>query len=350
MNLNLFPVDAIELLRGRLNGRLTNLCFGAGVDSTAMMVALKVAGIVPSVITFADLRSEKTATYEHLERMQAVMKAWGWPQIDVVKKSTLETTGYDDLYGNCISNTTLPALSFGMKSCSQRWKQGPQDNFIKGVNRGPNKQDPHRVWVEYKNTGSKIIKLIGYDNGKADLRRSNKIPVEDKDFEYFYPLQSLGWTRKECVAAIIEVLGDDYVPVKSSCFFCPASKEWELYWLAANEPELLEKALYLERVALTGKHSRFDTLHLGENWEAMLATGDTFPSKATTAGLGRSFSWNQWALMNDVVNNEFKVFRSACKRVQFNENADALRKDDNAFDVRGKKIIEIFKEEEALPA
>jgi len=341
----LLPPNAIAVLRQTLSGRLINLCFGAGVDSTAMMVALKVAGITPQLISFADTKAEKAQTYRHLDRMQEVMKRWGWPEISVVTKKTLDSTGYNELYGECIKNETLPSLAFGLKSCSQKWKSGVQDNFIKGVNRGPNKQPAHPVWTEAQATDSKILKLIGYDCGKADLKRSSKIIQDDPHFDFYYPLQALGWTRAECVEAIATVLGEDYVPVKSACFFCPASKEWELYWLAANEPDLLERALIMERVALTGKHSRFDELATGKQWEEMVRSGDRFPSTTTTVGLGRSFSWNQWAVQNGVVDSEYNVIRSPEMTVHFMSKANELRTDDNAYDNRGKKVIPIAKQE-----
>ncbi len=341
----LFPPNAIAVLRQTLSGRLINLCFGAGVDSTAMMVALKVAGITPQLVTFADTGGEKAETYRHLDRMQDVMKDWGWPEISVVKKETLESTGYHDLYGDCLQNETLPSLAFGMKSCSCKWKGSPQDNFLKGVSRGPNKQPAHPIWIEAQETGQRITKLIGYDCGKADLKRSSKIIKDDPHFDFYYPLQTLGWTRAECVEAIVTVLGEDYVPVKSACFFCPASKEWELYWLAANEPDLLERALIMERVALTGKHSRFDELATGKQWEEMVRSGDRFPSTTTTVGLGRSFSWNQWAVKNGVVDADFNVIRSPEMTLHFMSKANELRTDDNAYDNRGKKIIPIAKQE-----
>lgn len=158
-------------------------------------------------------------------------------------------------------------------------------------------------------------------------------------------VQTLGWTRAECVEAIVTVLGEDYVPVKSACFFCPASKEWELYWLAANEPDLLERALIMERVALTGKHSRFDELATGKQWEEMVRSGDRFPSTTTTVGLGRSFSWNQWAVQNGVVDADFNVIRSPDMTLHFMSKAKELRTDDNAYDNRGKKVIPIAKQE-----
>jgi hypothetical protein len=42
------------------------VCYGAGVDSTAMLVALKQDSLRPNIITFADLSAEKPPTLEHL--------------------------------------------------------------------------------------------------------------------------------------------------------------------------------------------------------------------------------------------------------------------------------------------
>src|SRR3546814_18075098 len=64
------------------------------------------------------------------------------------------------------------------------------------------------------------------------------------------------------------------LPIKSACFFCPASKIWELYWLAAHYPDLLERALVLERNALTGRHSRFSEVQFGASWEDLVRSVD----------------------------------------------------------------------------
>lgn len=321
-------------LMGLLRGRLLAVCYGAGVDSTALLVALRLAGLRPHIITFADLAAEKPETMVHLERMDAVLSAWGWPPITICRKIPLPSTGYHDLYGNCIVNETLPSLAFGMKSCSIKWKQKPQDQAIKGSKSGPNAAPPHPVWIEAQRRGERIVKLIGYDCGRADLRRSRNLPEADADFDYAYPLQILGWNRADCVHLITEVLGADMVPIKSACFFCPASKHWELWWLAGHHPDLLERALILERNALTGRHSRFSEVEFGASWEELVRNASRFPSSSTTVGLGRSFAWNQWARTNDVVDDAFRVKRGADDRARFLALADSLRQDDNALDWR----------------
>lgn len=329
-------------LRAALGGRLLAVSYGAGVDSTAMLVALKDAGLRPRIITFADLSAEKPPTIKHLDRMDRVLADWSWPAIIRCRKETLPGTGYSDLYGNCIANETLPSLAFGMKSCSRKWKQIPQDQVIKGARSGPNAAPPHPAWIEAQRTGQRILKLIGYDCGRADIRRSRKLPQADADFDYAYPLQILGWARADCIRAITDMLGADYVPIKSACFFCPASKIWELFWLAAHHPELLERALFLERNALTGRHSRFDEIEFGASWDEVVRTADRFPSTSTTVGLGRNFAWNQWARVNDVIDADFRVKRSAEDHDRFCRLASRLAGDDNALDSRATPAASIL--------
>jgi len=223
-----------------------------------------------------------------------------------------------------------------MKSCSLKWKAQPQDQFLKGVSKGPNKCPPHPVWIAAQERGERIVKLIGYDCGRADMRRSKNLPLRDDDFDYVYPLQFVGFARPDCVDVITRALGPEYVPQKSSCTFCPASKTWELMWLAANHPDLLDSALDLERRALTGKHSRFDAVEFGADWEDLVRNAERFPSSTTTVGLGRKFAWNHWARINDVVDANFRVRRSEADRERFALTADLLRGEgeDNAQDSR----------------
>lgn len=224
-------------LRGALADRLLVVCFGSGVDSTAMLVALHAAGLRPEAITFADTGGEKPETIAHLDAMNAVLDAWRWPRTDVVRKVPLASTGYDTLEGNCLANETLPSLAFGMKSCSMKWKQGPQDQFLKGVKSGQNAAPPHPLWIRAETSGEKIVKLIGYDCGRADLRRSSGLKQTDGEFDFAYPLQLIGWAREDCVRAIASTLGPQLVPIKSACFFCPASKKWERWcWSVARSP------------------------------------------------------------------------------------------------------------------
>lgn len=316
-----------ELRQLAEDGHRINVCFGGGVDSTAMLVLLHLEGIRPDLITFADTGGEKPETYDHVRQMDQWLDSVGFPRVTWCRKLTNASTPYDDLAGNNTANETLPSLAFGMKSCSIKWKQGPQDQVLKGAKSGPNKRDPHPLWDEYQSTGRKIVKLIGYDSSPADIRRSSKVKTEDADFLYRYPLQDADIARPECVK-IIQSAGIN-VPIKSACWFCPASQKWELWWLAGAHPELFLAALDMEWKAMVGRHSRWDG-DLG-TWEECIK-GDTFPSTKVTVGLGRSFAWNFWARENGIVDRDgqFIADRDECLR-----KAEELKgKGGNAADLR----------------
>ena len=306
------------------------VCNGGGVNSYAHVIALKRKGIIPDVITFADLEAEKPETYAALAILDDWLESVGFPRTTVCKKVTLPETPYDTLEGNCVSNETLPSLAFGMKSCSIKWKQGPQDHYIMGCKAPHNKIDPHPLWLECQERGIKPIKLIGYDSGRADIRRSKNLKSQDANFRYRYPLQQLGWDRGDCVKAIVEE--GLPVPIKSACYFCPASKQWEMFWLAAKHPDLFMRALNMEYVALTGHHSRYDEIEFGASWEDMVRNADSFPSTNTTVGLGRKVAWNQWARVNGITDRGGNFIGN---RKELLERATALNEEaDNALDSR----------------
>lgn len=82
-----------------------------------------------------------------------------------------------------------------------------------------------------------------------------------------YPLREWGWDRERCQREIDRA--GLPVPVKSACFFCPASKQHEITQLGFSQ---LQLALALERNYQGGKH-----------WRG---------ADASTVGLGRKFTWS----------------------------------------------------------
>ena len=102
------------------------LCYGVGVDSTAVLVGLHQRGIRPDLISFADTGGEKPETYLYIPIIRQWLRDVGFPDL-VVVRYTPPRAPYDSLYGNCIENETLPSLAFGLKSCSLKWKKAPQD-------------------------------------------------------------------------------------------------------------------------------------------------------------------------------------------------------------------------------
>src|SRR5215471_17622806 len=98
------------------------VAYGAGVDSTALLVGLWRRGITPHAILFANTGGEKDETYAYLDVMNAWLRDVGFPTITVVRNVVQDFKHwppYHTLEENCLTNGTLPSVAFGfqMKSC-----------------------------------------------------------------------------------------------------------------------------------------------------------------------------------------------------------------------------------------
>lgn len=238
------------------------LSYGAGTNSTAILVGMFERGIRPDVITFADTGAEKPHTYAFLTTMNNWLLSVGFPQISIVKK-TYRGGEVANLYDHCRDRNMLPSLAYGFKNCSQKFKIEPQNKFL-------NNHEPAKaVWQ----TGRKVIKAIGYDIDEQ--RRADNAPTEDKKYRMWYPLIEWGWDRDDCIAAINRA-GLPQVG-KSACFFCPASRYHEIRTLQQYYPELLDKALALEANA----------------------------ELETVKGLGRRFNWGEFIDQQDMFATAF---------------------------------------------
>ena len=188
---------------------ITVCAYGGGTNSTAMLVELARRGQLPNLILFADTGGERPETYAYVAMFDEWLRERGCVGIETVRYTTREGITLT-LEQHSLNHKMLPSLAYGFKSCSLRFKRGPQDKYV-------NNWEPAReAWKR----GEKIVKLIGYD---LDERHRAKIE-EDKKYTYRYPLIEWGWGRDECV----EVIASAQLPQpgKSACFFCPASKSW----------------------------------------------------------------------------------------------------------------------------
>jgi hypothetical protein len=133
---------------------------------------------------------------------------------------------------------------------------------------------------EQRRTYAHMVKAIGLDAGEghrltwsrsaapAGERPSREQWLDQKYFVYWYPLMDWGFDRERC-QQIIAAAGLP-VPVKSACFFRPASKKAEIAWLHEHHPELPERALAIDRNA-QAKLTSVKGLGRSFAWEAFLA-------------------------------------------------------------------------------
>ena len=224
---------------------LTVASFGGGTDSTAMLIGMWQRGEKVDLILFADTGGEKPHTYEHIERFSKWLVKRGMPEIKIVRyeKETLEE--------NCLRVKSLPSIAYGHKKCSLKFKVQPQDKFVNN-------------WLPAKDAwarGEKVIKLIGYDASESRRAERPSSEVNQRKYQFRYPLIEWGLDRKTCIE-VIQSAGLP-LPGKSACFFCPSSKAQEVKQLAKDYPHLAQRAI------------------------AMEANADL----TTIKGLGRDYSW-----------------------------------------------------------
>lgn len=223
--------------------------YGGGTNSTALLIGLVERQEPVDLILFADTGGERPGTYAYLKLFSDWLTERGYPAI--------ETVHYTDRDGNRVTleersliTERLPSLAYGFKKCSLRFKRGPQDKYVN------NWQPARDCWSR----GDQVIKLLGFDADESHRMQTSR---DDSKYRYLYPLVEWNWGREECVEAI-ESAGLPS-PGKSSCFFCPAMKPREILQLKACHPDLLERALAIERAA--APHCRGAIVGLGRDWK-----------------------------------------------------------------------------------
>ena len=209
------------------------LSFGAGVDSTAIMVRL-VKEDVDFISVFADTGGERPDIYAHIDRVNQWLMRNNRPIVNVVKY-TKKGGVLETLYENSFSNNMLPSLAYGTKKCSLKYKQQPIAKFVRSL----------------KLPGKKYISIIGYDISEKDRaekamesnKKSNGGVFKGFDIDFCFPLIDWKMGRDQCVE-MSKAVG--FCTAKSSCYYCPAMRRNEVLKLKREYPELFQKAIALE--------------------------------------------------------------------------------------------------------
>tara|TARA_R110000824_G_scaffold65943_1_gene171367 strand:+ start:4756 stop:5721 length:966 start_codon:yes stop_codon:yes gene_type:complete len=265
--------------------------FGAGVDSTAILVGLHQRGIRPDYIVFSDTGAERPDIYAHIKRVNKWLATINFPQVSRVYKQVKgKEYGLADLLRD---NKDIPSLAYGYKTCSIDHKIRPVEKFLRseGVKRH--------------------IGIIGYGTGEIDralkalgsqqkVRDSKKRALTKFNLRVlWFPLIDWKLNRDEC-KKLSKTVG--FCTAKSSCFFCPAMRLSEIVKLRDYYPELYDEALKIEDRFFEGdKERRIRKIEqakevFGKDWqdiskEEFIEHGLKKPSPNNTMGLGRNWSW-----------------------------------------------------------
>jgi len=193
------------------------ISFGAGQNSTAMIILMKNQNFPITEIIYAETGNEMPETYVFLEHFKLWCKNNNLKFTEV--KSHLGTL--KDFY---YMNKIIPYRMF--RSCTHKFKIIPIDKYI-------------------QNTYGKKTKINMYMGiSYEEQHRMDKIRGR-KPITYFFPLVKQKIDREKCVE-IIKAEGLP-VPVKSGCYFCPfqTKKSWRK--LYESHPELFKLSVDFEK-------------------------------------------------------------------------------------------------------
>lgn len=237
---------------------ITVASFGGGTNSKAGLIDAVHNGYDIDVILFADVAAERPETYCEVEKFSHWLAKKGYPEIITVRYRT-KNGDILTLEQDCLNNRGLPSAAFGfeLNTCSQKFKIGPQEKFIKKL------YPDHRV-----------TKLIFYDYGEEHRVLKAEKYGERDGHKRVFPLFDKKINRDGCID-IIKKEGLT-LPGKSSCFFCPSMKQIEIRHLASKYPDLINRAIAMERNAKPNLHT-IKGLGVEWSWENFLRQGELFP-------------------------------------------------------------------------
>ena len=188
------------------------LSYGAGVNSTALMILLLKQHQPLDYVVFADTGGELPETYQYLVKAQAYLTKHSIPFVVVRSRN-------GSLFDTCVRRRVIP---------SQIWRWSTRDYKITPI------------YKFYRSLGTHVCQYVGIAYDEVDRMRDSRADyVTNLD-----PLVDAKVDRKGCEQIILEE--GLPVPVRSGCFFCPFSTVDHWHWLQQTHPDLFAKAMILE--------------------------------------------------------------------------------------------------------
>lgn len=214
------------------------LSFGAGVQSTALLLLIKhepeklinAVGHIPDKAYFADTGAEPEHVYEHLEAMKLISPL---PMEVVSNGSILGTEIQSGIYPRTFppyfTRNSNGSIGMLMRKCTHEFKIRPLEKAMR-----------RDVGLVPKQRGrSRSVALwLGISIDEATRMTDNKTKL----FQNIYPLIELGWDRTTCFNYC---LSHGIKPPKSRCFFCPYVSDW--VEIKRNQPKEFIKAVEFDR-------------------------------------------------------------------------------------------------------
>jgi len=209
-----------DLFRAPLDRSPVAVAWGAGVDSTAMIIEMHRRGEPIDIVLHALTKWENPLTDRYVEYFTEWMDGQGIPSARVQnfpKRIKPGVPMFDGLYEKCLAYSVLPGVALGYHTCAAWAKLTPQKTWYRSWDIG---QQAIRE-------GRRIIQCVGFDAGPRDsVRYADREGYDDPMFEMRYPLREWEMDREACEKVISDA--GLAVPPKSSCTGCIATQPMEL--------------------------------------------------------------------------------------------------------------------------
>ncbi len=190
------------------------LSFGAGLNSTALMIMLVKKEYPLDEVVFADTGAELPETYQHLKSVNSYLSKHGI-------SLTIVRSNNGTLYDTCKRRKVIP---------SQIWRWSTRDYKITPI------------YAHYRSSGVHVNQYLGIAYEERDRVKESGVPYVKNVF----PLIKNHVARHDCIDIIRFSDFDSPLPARSGCFFCPfnsLSRWTEIY---DRHRDLFSKARELE--------------------------------------------------------------------------------------------------------
>ncbi len=270
----------MELDFEKYGQQLTVLSFGAGQDSTAILVRIiedarfkrdYVVGQL--IVVFADTKNEHAHTYAYISYIKMICKVAKIPFVVVEPEKWAGGKWKQGLVGFWKQNKAVGSKAFP-KTCTDQLKIRPiykwLEEFIH-ITFETKSVGKKKAFYEYFYKYGKVRVLIGIASGE-ESRASNEptgMKWFDECVEKIYPLIEQKMDREACQQTI-NAYGY-VVPKPSNCMFCPFLSLQELLYLSMKDP-----GAFLEWVEIEAEKLK-NNEHKGEKNLTVWGTRKTLP-------------------------------------------------------------------------
>lgn len=265
---------------------LTYLSFGAGQDSTAILLRLIFDPdfrnrYAPGrlIIICADTGNEHRQTLYHLVHMRRLCRRHGIEFYFVTKTWGFHTVAWQSLGEFYDRGARIGSKSFP-KTCSDNLKIKVAYKFLAAYlakHYGVSDHNKNGYYEYTSLTGEKIKVLIGLsaNEQKKRIKKEEKLPAwMAANVERIYPLFDLGWDRFDCQRYIAQM---GFGPVRPSlCRMCPFQTAEETLLLSLEDPSEYNRWVKRERRKLDASAERFPDLPPEKN-HGVFGPGKTLP-------------------------------------------------------------------------